>query len=152
MVSAWDVLARKETLFGKVVVIGGGLVGAETAEYLANQSAKVSIIEMASEIAKGESSTVLPEMKADFAAHGVKEYVNCKVVKITADSVICENTVDGSGVVIDADFVVTAVGAIANTLDLSAVKANVHYCGDCVKPADISNAIRTAYDVANAIN
>ena len=152
VVSAWNVLARKETVFGTVAVIGGGLVGAETAEFLANQGAEVSVIEMAPEIAKGESSTVLPEMKADFAAHGVKEFVNCKVVKITNNEVICENTVDGKEVKIPADFVVLAVGARSNAFDADGVKANIHYCGDCVKPADISAAIRSAYDVANAIN
>lgn len=152
VVSAWSVLARKEAVFGRVAVIGGGLVGAETAEYLANQGAEVSIIEMTPEIAKGESSTVLPEMKADFAAHGVKEFVNCKVIKITNDTVVCENTVDGKEVVIPADFVVMAVGARANAFDVNGVKASVHFCGDCVKPADISNAVRTAYDVANSIN
>ena len=152
VVSAWSVLARKEAVFGRVAVIGGGLVGAETAEYLANQGAEVSIIEMTPEIAKGESSTVLPEMKADFAAHGVKEFVNCKVIKITNDTVVCENTVDGKEVVIPADFVVMAGGARANAFDVNGVKASVHFCGDCVKPADISNAVRTAYDVANSIN
>lgn len=152
VVSAWSVLARKEAVFGKVAVIGGGLVGAETAEYLANQGAEVSIIEMTPEIAKGESSTVLPEMKADFAAHGVKEFVNCKVIKITNDTVVCENTADGKEVVIPADFVVMAVGARANAFDVKGIKASVHFCGDCVKPADISNAVRTAYDVANSIN
>lgn len=152
VVSAWDVLARKETVFGEVAVIGGGLVGAETAEFLANQGAKVSIVEMMPEIAKGESSTVLPEMKADFAAHGVKEFVNCKVTKITKDAVVCENTADGKQVVIPADFVVMAVGAKPNVFDVKGVKANVRYCGDCVKPADISNAVRAAYDVANSIN
>lgn len=152
VVSAWAVLSHKETVFGKVAVIGGGLVGAETAEFLANQGAEVSIIEMAPEIAKGESSTVLPFMKADFAAHGVKEYVNCKVTKITEKEVVCENTADGGQVAIQADFVVMAVGAKPETFDVSGITANIHYCGDCVKPADISNAIRTAYDTANAIN
>lgn len=152
VVSAWSVLAHKETVFGKVAVIGGGLVGAETAEFLANQGAEVSIIEMAPEIAKGESSTVLPFMKADFAAHGVKEYVNCKVTKITEKEVVCENTADGGQVAIQADFVVMAVGARPETFDVSGITAKIHYCGDCVKPADISNAIRTAYDTANAIN
>lgn len=152
VVSAWAVLAHKETVFGKVAVIGGGLVGAETAEFLANQGAEVSIIEMAPEIAKGESSTVLPFMKADFAAHGVKEYVNCKVTKITEKEVVCENTADGGQVAIQADFVVMAVGARPETFDVSGITAKIHYCGDCVKPADISNAIRTAYDTANAIN
>lgn len=152
VISAWDVLARKQTVFGKVAVIGGGLVGAETAEYLAREGAEVSLIEMTGEIAKGESSTVLPDMQADFEAHGVKQFVNCKVVKITDSEVVCENTESGEIVLIPADFAVVAVGATPNVFDVSRVTANVYYCGDCLKPADISNAIRTAYDVANAIN
>lgn len=41
VVSAWDVLAKKEIVFGNVSVIGGGLVGVETAEYLASRGCKV---------------------------------------------------------------------------------------------------------------
>ncbi len=152
VVGAWEVLANKQTVFGKVAVIGGGLVGAETAEYLAVNGADVSIIEMTGEIAKGESPTILPEIKADFKKHGVKEFVNSKVVKITPNSVICEDTVSGDKVTIPADFAVLAVGAKPNAFDLSGVCVNVHFCGDCVKASDISTAVRTAYDVANSIN
>lgn len=151
VVSSWEVLAGRQTVFGKVAVIGGGMVGAETAEYLAAEGAEVSIIEMTGEIAKGESTTVLPDMQADFAAHGVKEYINSKVVKITLNSVVCENA-DGERFEIPADFAVIAVGAKPNFFDVSRVTAKVHYCGDCTRAADISYAIRTAYDVANSID
>ncbi len=151
VVSSWDVLARRKTVFGKVAVIGGGMVGAETAEFIAAEGAEVSIIEMTGEIAKGESSTVLPDMEACFAAHGVKKYINCKVVEITTDGVFCENTVDRERFKIPADFAVIAVGTKPNFFDVSRVTAKVHYCGDCVRAADISYAIRTAYDVANLI-
>ena len=43
--SAWDILAKKEIVFGNVSVIGGGLVGVETAEYLAARGCNVTIIE-----------------------------------------------------------------------------------------------------------
>jgi 2,4-dienoyl-CoA reductase-like NADH-dependent reductase (Old Yellow Enzyme family)/thioredoxin reductase len=153
VVSAWDVLANKQSVFGTIAVIGGGLVGAETAEYLAQSGAQVSIIEMAPEIAKGESATVLPTMKADFAAHGVNQYVNHKVVKIESDGVVCDDTANNKTVKIPADFVVLAVGAKSNAFDTKGITAKISYCGDCVdRPSDISHAIRTAYDVANAID
>ena len=44
--SAWDILAKKEIVFGNVSVIGGGLVGVETAEYLAARGCNVTIIEI----------------------------------------------------------------------------------------------------------
>lgn len=150
VVSAWDVLAGKAIPFGKVAIIGGGLVGSETAEYLANQGCQVSIIEMLPEIAKGESATVIPTMKADFAKHGVQEFVNTKVTAIQAGKVICE--ANGGVMEVPADFVVMAVGARKNELKLEGITAPVTLVGDCAgRPADISNAIRTAYDAANAI-
>ncbi len=151
VVSAWDVLAGRSVVFGQVAVIGGGLVGAETAEYLAQQGAKVSIIELMPEIAKGESATVMPSLKASFAKHGVKEFVNTQLKEIQAGCVVCQDTQTQEAVTIPADFVVMAVGARANGFDVDGITAAVHQVGDCVKPADISNAIRTAYDVANAI-
>ena len=45
IVSSWDVLNGQEVT-GDCVVIGGGLVGAETAEYLANKGHQVTIVEM----------------------------------------------------------------------------------------------------------
>ncbi len=151
VVSAWDVLAGKRIVFGKVAVIGGGLVGAETAEFLANQGAQVSVVELMPEIAKGESATVLPSLKADFAAHGVREFVNTKLMEIKPGQVVCENSQTQETVTIEADFVVMAVGARANSFDCEGITATVHHVGDSVKPADISNAIRTAYDAANSI-
>ena len=65
---SWDVLAGQEVQ-GDCVVIGGGLVGAETAEYLANKGHHVTIVEMMDKIASGESTTVLPLMMKDFAEH-----------------------------------------------------------------------------------
>ncbi len=151
VVSAWDVLSGKSLAFGKVAVIGGGLVGAETAEYLAHLGAKVSVIELMPEIAKGESATVMPALKASFAKYGVQELVNTKLMEIKPGCVVCENTQTQEAVSVEADFVVMAVGAKANAFAVEGITAAVHYVGDSVKPADISSAIRTAYDAANAI-
>lgn len=152
VVGAWDVLSGKAIPFGRIAVIGGGLVGAETAEYLANNGCKVSIIEMMPEIAKGESATVLPTMNADFAAHGVEKYVNTKLAAIEPGKVLCEDAQTGEKKEIAADFVVMAVGARKNTIDLEGVTAPVTFVGDCIdRSADISHAIRTGYDAANAI-
>lgn len=65
VVSSWDILNGQE-VSGKCVVLGGGLVGAETAEYLANKGLEVSIVEMMNKIAAQESEIVLPLMEADF--------------------------------------------------------------------------------------
>lgn len=88
--SAWDVLAKKEIVFGKVSVIGGGLVGVETAEYLASRGCKVTIIEMMDQIAKEESSTVLPTLMSELEHYHVQILTSAKLSEITDHAVIVE--------------------------------------------------------------
>lgn len=151
---AWSVLNGTQAVYGNVAVVGGGLVGSETAEFLAAQGCKVSIIEMLDTIASGESVTVLPTMMAEFKEYNVKQFTGTKVDKITANTVYCTDK-DGQKIEIAADFVVMAVGAKPTPFDTSEFEnadIAVVKIGDCVQTAsDISNAIRTAYDAANAI-
>ncbi len=153
VVSSWDVLDGKVTLDGHCAVIGGGLVGAETAEFLANNGCEVSIIEMADKIAKEESGTVLPTMMADFAAHGVKQYVNTKVNSITDEGVVAFDTKEEKDVIIGCKYVVMAAGSLKNVLDVEGVDTPIYYAGDCSgeRTAGIAEAIRSGYKAANEI-
>lgn len=155
VVSSWDILAGNVCAKGHCVVIGGGLVGAETAEYLANNGCQVSVIEMMDKIAKEESSTVLPTMLKDFAAHNVAQYVNTKVSSIEKDGMCVKaiNTADNTEIVIDCDMVVMAAGSVKNVFDVDGVTVPVYYAGDCSgeRTAGISEAIRSGYKVANEI-
>ncbi len=84
VLDSWDVLRGTYALAHKnVVVVGGGLVGAETAEYIANHmpGSRVTVVEMADKVAAQESNTVLPAMMADFEAHGVELLTGAKVVE-----------------------------------------------------------------------
>lgn len=160
VVSAWDILDKKAIAFGKVAVIGGGLVGAETAEYLAHQGAEVTIIEMLDAIAKEEGTTVLPSMMADFDAYHVTLCPNTKVDSIEAGAVHCTKTTKNGeaetteAVSIPADFVVMAVGTKKVLPELSGVNVPVHYVGDCAEDSDgnINYAITSGYDTACAIS
>ncbi|MBQ8626043.1 MAG: FAD-dependent oxidoreductase, partial [Agathobacter sp.] len=154
VVSSWDVLAEKVEVNGHCVVIGGGLVGAETAEYVAHKGNAVSIIEMTDKIAAQESSTILPVMMADFAAHDVKQYVNTKVKSITNDGkTIHAEDGEGNAVTIDCDTIIMAVGSKKNVLDVEGVTVPVYYAGDCAgeRTADIASAIRGGYNAANEV-
>ena len=155
VVSSWDVLANKVEVNGRVVVIGGGLVGAETAEYLANRGCEVLIVEMTDKIAKEESSTVLPTMLKDFADHNVKQYVNTKVSGIVNDG-RCVNAIDTKEekeISIECDYVVMAAGSIKNVFDVEGVNTPIYYAGDCSgeRTAGIAEAIRSGYKAANEI-
>ena len=148
---AWKVLAGEQQVYGTVAVIGGGMVGCETAEYLAARGCKVSVIEMMDKIAAGESTTILPTLLENYKTYGVEQYPSHKVKEFRMDAVVCENK-DGAEVTIPCDHIVLAMGARSNEFDAAALEnANipVYSIGDAAgKAADISNAIRTGYDTA----
>ena len=148
---AWRVLAGEQQVYGTVAVIGGGMVGCETAEYLAARGCKVSVIEMMDKIAAGESITILPTLLENYKTYGVEQYPSHKVKEFRMDAVVCENK-DGAEVTIPCDYIVLAMGARSNEFDAAALEAAnipVYSIGDAAgKAADISNAIRTGYDTA----
>ena len=148
---AWKVLAGEQQVYGTVAVIGGGMVGCETAEYLAARGCKVSVIEMMDKIAAGESVTILPTLLENYKTYGVEQYPSHKVKEFRMDAVVCENK-DGAEVTIPCDHIVLAMGARSNEFDAAALEAAnipVYSIGDAAgKAADISNAIRTGYDTA----
>ena len=151
VVSSWDVLSGKAEVSGRVAVIGGGLVGTETAEFLLERGCKVSVVEMLDKIAAGESDTILPLIMADFEENGVEQHVNTRLSAVTDEGIeaVCgEETVK-----IACDYVVMAVGSKANPFDVSGVTVPLTFVGDCSgeRTADIASAIRTAYNAANSL-
>lgn len=152
VVSSWDILNGKE-VSGSCAVLGGGLVGTETAEYLAAKGHKVMIIEMTEQIATGESSTVMPLILKDFKIHGVEQYVNTKVTKICDNIIHAINTADQTETVLTADTIVNALGSKKNSFDASGITVPVTYAGDCSgeRTADIAAAVRGGYHAANAV-
>ena len=158
VVNSWDVLAGKEVVFGNIVVCGGGLVGVETAEYLASKGNKVTIVEMIDKIAVEESNTILPTLMKNLKEDGVTIRTLNKITSIDEKGVNvsildAENKEIGTDT-ISCDFVVNALASAKNTIDLEGIEANIIYVGDCAgdRPSNIDHAIKTAYDAANSIN
>ena len=151
VLDAWDVLAGTAQPCGRVCVIGGGLVGAETAELLADAGHPVTIVEMADAIAAAESTTVLPTMTADFDARGVLRLTGQKVTAITPKEVCCADR-DGRETRIACDCTVMAVGARPAAFDTAPLEAAGIACrriGDCEKKAaDLANAVHSGYQAA----
>lgn len=153
VVSAWDVLSGKAVVSGTCAVIGGGLVGTETAEYLLEQGCKVSIVEMMDKIAAGESATILPVIMADFAKHQVQQYVHTKVTAITESGVEAVQTETNESITIPCDYVVMAVGSRKVLFSTEGITVPVQFAGDCSgeRTASIAEAVRSGYHAANAI-
>ena len=177
VMDSWKVLAGEQHPRGRVVVIGGGLVGAETAEYIAQGDCEVTIVEMMGQIAAEESSTVKPFIMEDFTAHNVVVKTNTKVDRITADAVEATETLNPpapagrpgapaptpaadvpepqtQAISIPCDCVVIASGTAPVAFDTAALEAHgikVTLVGDCNgKAADINRAVEEGYLAATA--
>ena len=149
---AEEVLAGQKT-GQNVVIIGGGLVGCETAEFLAQQGKNVTIVEMLAEIANGVGHSFKAELLNRLAASNVTMLtgVQCKEI---GENTVTVNGKFGQDQIIQADTVILAVGAKSNNSLLKSAQAlvpEIHVIGDCLEPRRIINAISDGHRVGLAI-
>ena len=90
--TAHDVLLGKTEPGNRVVVIGGGLVGAETADMLGQQCEQVTIIEMLPQIMKDGEAAPTKYMKERFSQNGVQIHTSTKLLEIGDHTVTAEKT------------------------------------------------------------
>lgn len=136
----------------RVVVIGGGLVGLELSEFLAERGRQVTLLEDTGYI--GEEMALPRRFRAvhEAAAHGVTMVRHATVVGITAQEVHYE--VEGRVHDVAVDHVVYAAGVKPDARladELSAAGLNVRRIGDCAEVGYIQGAIRTAADAVAAL-
>lgn len=145
VVLAEDVLNGDAKVGSTVAIIGGGLVGTETAKYLATQGIKVHIIEMMDAIAKDIGATFVGHLFEVLNKNGVEQHINAKVKEITESGVIIE---DGE---IKADNVIIAAGYKPNDEIAEDIKNNfkeVYTIGDAKKARRIMDAVEEGFTVA----
>ncbi|HOI75895.1 MAG TPA: FAD-dependent oxidoreductase [Syntrophales bacterium] len=146
VVSAEDVLTGKKTVPGKVVVLGGGLVGCETAEFLVTKGKGiegVTVLEMLDRLAPTVSTSYRPFFLGMLKMLGIRLENRTTVEEITDRGVKVNR--QGTPEFIEADWVVLAAGL---RVDLKAVEAfrgmapEVIVVGDCVRPRMIKEAMQ----------
>ncbi len=95
-VNAEDMLTGKYNVGKKVLIVGGGMVGAEAAEHLAERGHDCDIIEMKPVV--GED--IMPEPRkyimASLEHHKVGQFTNARVGEFFTDGVAYTSTLDGS--------------------------------------------------------
>ncbi|MGM0216915.1 NAD(P)/FAD-dependent oxidoreductase [Enterococcus sp. AZ109] len=145
--TANDYLTGKKTPKDKVVIIGGGLVGCETALYMTELAEEVTVVEMLDDILK----TVVHSKNNDLslrhriAATDIQLLTSVAVKEITQEAVIIKK--DEQEVSVPADTVIIAAGydpineleeALEDHLDVTVV-------GDAVASRKIMDAVHEAY-------
>lgn len=137
----------------RVVVIGGGEVGCETALYLARGGKKVSIIEMLPELAA--ASAYAPQLAIqDIIPKECDVHVNARSSFITDHSVGYVDLTDNSEHEIPCDTVVFSAGMRSRTALAESFRdcAPVFFkLGDCETAKNVRVCNRTAFDAAMQI-
>lgn len=145
--TALDVL-RFERQFNnqKVLVLGAGLVGVETAELLAEYGNKVMVVDMLDKAAPLAPKRPRLHLLQHVNELGVEFMFNSKVLEIINDGIICEN--NNEEVVLDNyDGIVLAFGSKTNQ-ELFSEEDNVYLIGDAFKASDAKKAIFEATKLA----
>jgi pyruvate/2-oxoglutarate dehydrogenase complex dihydrolipoamide dehydrogenase (E3) component len=152
VVTAEDVLTGKKDVGNKVVIVGGGLIGCETAEFLAEKGKEITILEMLGRIGNDIGRTTRWTVMQRLKAAQVRMESRAKVVKITGQGAIVER--NGSAELVQGDSVVLAVGMKCENRLAKELKGKVpelHIIGDAAEPRRIINAVQEGFGVAREI-
>ena len=140
-------------LGNRVVIVGGNLVGCETALFVRSLGKEVTIVEMTDRLHADANFAVGPSMKAHLDENKVHGITGARCSAILAEGVQVEYQ-NGKIEIIPADSVILAVGMRSN----SDVFQSMYECapevisvGDCIRPGNIRQASRTAYFTARDI-
>lgn len=158
--TADDILAGKQFPGRKIVIIGGGSVGCELADYLAPllndrfiRNRDITILEMAKEIMMTESGAGRSLLVQRMVGKGIKIECEAKVTAVTEDTITYEQH-GKEYVITDADTLVFANGYhIESGVEDMLKEAGVSYqlIGDGHKVGNIKDAISESYQVAKAL-
>jgi len=149
VVTAWQVLKEEISVGSKVVVLGGGEVGAETAEYLATKGKQVTIVEMLDSIATDvdRNSRLLLILSLDEL--GVKVLTKATAKEVTDRGVVIDYR--GKEEFLEADTVVLALGAQPNRELAEQIKeldVELYLVGDCAEVRRLSDAVEEGFKAA----
>ena len=148
---AQDILRCEKQFTGKkLMVLGAGLVGAETAEFLCEQGNHVTLVDMLSQAAPSAPKKVRTRLVSHLEALGVCFVLNSRVLKINRDGI--EYTQDGvTKQLTGYDAMILAFGAKANTElyeQMDGLGIEAYRIGDALAAGDAKKAIYEATQLA----
>ncbi len=150
VVTAVEILQDIKDASGRVVVIGGGQVGAEVAEYLATKGRDVTIVEMMDQLAINSPVTVRTPLLLSLKENGVKIITRARAEKITTSGVVVDKS--GKKMVIRANSVVLALGSEPDrALENKLAGRSALWVGDCVKPRNILESVREGFEAGAVV-
>lgn len=178
VLTAVEALNNPERVGDRVVIIGAGATGCETAEHFGareyelkithiknfagdlaytvsrNESVKnknVALVEFLPEIGVGIDSFPKKIMLETLTVNGVRTMSNAKVWSIEDDHVRVVDKNSGDVVELPADTVILAAGLCSNRIDACVENSDVCLTGDACQPGRIINAVFQSYCIARDV-
>lgn len=148
-----DVIGHEEKVGGRVVIIGGGLVGAELSIHLNRLGRSCTVLEMGRYLCPDAMLSERLHVLRYMEQAGVVSLTESKCVRIGAQGVTYADR-NGQEQFLEADTVILCTGmkARAQVRDqFDGAAFDVKYIGDCVRPRIVKDAIHEAYDAAATI-
>jgi len=144
VITVQDVLSSEVAVGQKILVVGGGMAGAETADYLTDLSADITLLEMTEAIASDMVMWQREFLLERLSARGVKMITSAVVRQFLDDGVVF--TKDGKEArIVGCDNIILAMGNQAvNGLyqDLKEHVTELYIIGDASSPRNALDAIR----------
>ncbi len=153
--SVEDILSGQAGLKNKkIVLIGAGMTGIETAEYLCDEGNSVNIVDMQDKIAPEGNPTNVLDVKSRLDNYDVEYMLAHSLKEIGPDGIFLVDMKTKQEIMVPADAVVLSLGLKPNNELRDALKEkfeNVHDIGDAVKVGRIGPAVRGGYEIGRKL-
>jgi len=153
VVDAADVLADKAEVGRTAVIIGGGVVGLETAEFLADKGTKVTVVEMLEDLAAGMERWHKQYLLDRLNLLGVTVLTKTKAEAVQEEGLLVSAD-NGSKQLLTAETIIVSTGAVCNQKlyqELSGKVAEIYRVGDCAEPRRMLEATAEGFLTSQAI-
>jgi len=150
VISAWDVLSQRRELGSRVVIIGGGQVGLETAHFLLEEGKEITILEMLKRVGQDMSPKARKMLLEILVQNGVEILTEARALSVEQGDLMFNR----SGVlnrIKGVDSIVIAVGTAPQeirSLDLERLAIPIRWIGDASGPRKLFGAIHEGFNVA----
>lgn len=149
-ISVEEALSSSIHLGKKILVVGGGGIGAEVADYLSEDGKEVTLIEMRDGIALDLVAHLQYFLNTRLKAKGVQILTSTKAIRFEKEGLWVEDP-QGIRRLEGFDSIVIALGSVPNDELVQSLKGKapeVYIVGDASKPREVMEAVLEAEEVA----